>query len=230
MARYALLKCSLLILCLGVANLPAQELEMIPPPIPSVVPPEPPDPDTLPPPPPLEWSPLGPKDSADPPSVPGAVYVPPPQTEVPIAPLPPPLIETPLPGGPDPAQIELAKPDVEVWRPEGESPQIPPRRPNQLDQAYVTGTGPVWLRVQFDVRAAGKSVLVQPGRGITLDPPVAAMTVSPSGECTVLAQIAEGVDRSHVVFYCAGVKTILPVVRASLAKVEAQEALTGGGQ
>ena len=46
----------LLILCLAAASLPAQQAEMIPPPIPSVIPPEPPDPDTLPPP-QLEWEP-----------------------------------------------------------------------------------------------------------------------------------------------------------------------------
>jgi hypothetical protein len=47
MARSTHLRYILLILCLGVANLPAQQAEMIPPPIPSVLPPEPPDPDTL---------------------------------------------------------------------------------------------------------------------------------------------------------------------------------------
>lgn len=231
MARSTLLKYSLLIFCLGAANLRAQTLEMIPPPIPQVVPSPPPDPDDLPPPPQLEWSPLGPRDSGDPSNPQGAPeYVPPPQAEASVAPPPAPVVETPVSGIPDPSAMELAKPDVEIWRDESQWPQIPARRSNQLDPAYVTGTEPVWLNVQFNPVAAGKKVFVKPGRGITLDPPASVLTVSATGECVVLAQIAEGLARSHIVFYCEGVKTILPVLQASLAKVEEQEALTGGGQ
>lgn len=139
------------------------------------------------------------------------------------------MVETPLPGAPDPAQIELAKPDVEIWRAQSESPQIPPRRNNHLEQAYVTGTEPVWLRVQFDPLAARQDGVRQARQGITLDPPVTLLTVSPGGECLILAQIANGLVRSHIIFYCEGVKTVLPVVQASLAKVEEKEAETGGG-
>lgn len=230
MARSILFRHVLLILCLGAANLPAQEQGMIPPPIPSVLPPDPPDPDTLPPPPALAWDALPPRDSAEEPGTIGAVAVPPPQLEVSIAPPPPPMVETPLPGTPDPADKELAKPDVEIWRPEGDLPQIPARFSNQLDQAYVTGTALVILRVQFNRLAAGKRVFVKPGRGITLNPSATILTVSGSGECIVSAQLAEGLARSHIIFYCEGAKTVLPVVRASLAKVEEKEAESGGGQ
>lgn len=203
---------------------------MMPPPLPSVYTPPPPDPDTLPPPPPLVWEPLVPKGSQEQSSPPSALSVPPPQPEASIAPPPPPVLETPLPGGPDPAEMELAKPEVEIWREQSEWPQIPPRRFNQLDLAYITGTEPVALRVQFNPLAAGKRVFIKPGRGITVNPPVAILTVSSSGECIISAELAEGLARSHIVFYCEGVKTVLPVVRASLAKVEEKEAETGGGE
>lgn len=217
-----------LFLCLGAVNLPAQGPEMIPPPIPEVMPAPPPDPDTLPPPPELEWEPLGPKGSEEESGAPPAAYVPPPEPEASIAPPPPPFVETPLPGQPDPAEMELAKPEVEVWREESESPQVPERTSNQLEQAYIAGTDPVVLRVQFNPLAAGKIVCVKPGRGITLNPSVVFLTISSSGECIISAQLAESVARSHIIFYCENVKTILPVVRASLATVEAAEA--GGGQ
>jgi hypothetical protein len=229
MARSTLFRSTLLILCLSAANLLAQEPSMIPPPIPSVIPPEPLDPDTLPPPPQLEWAPLPPKDSEDPGGASAVAFVPPPQSETAIPPPPPPVVETPLAGQPDPAEIELVKPEVEVWRPEGELPQIPQRQLNQLDRAYIAGTAPVALRVQFDPQAAGKTVYVRPGRGVTLGA-AAPLTVSSSGECLLSAQLEEDFPRGHIIFYCEGVKTVLPLVRASLPIVEANEAATGGGE
>jgi hypothetical protein len=139
------------------------------------------------------------------------------------------MVETPLPGVPDPAQMELVKPEVEIWRTESESPQIPPRVSNRLAPAYFTGNAPVVLRVQFSPLAAGKIVYIKPGLGITLEPPQALLTVSSTGECVFQARFAEGLPRSHFVFYCEGVKTVLPVIRGSLATVEAMEAETGGG-
>jgi len=208
-----------LILCLCAASLPAQELQMQAPPIPDVIPAPPPDEYTLPAPPPLQWESLLPKAAEDQ-EPPGEVLdVPPPAAETPIAPPPPAIVETPLPGIPDPADLERAKPDVEIWRPQSEWPQVPERRSNRLDWAYVTGTEPVSLRVQFDPLLAGKSVYVRPGMGIALNPSVSVLTVSATGECIIVAQIAEGIDRSHIIFYCEGVKTVLPVMRAPLATV-----------
>ena len=223
------LRCFLftVVLCLGWANARAQEPVMVAPPIPSVIPPEPPDPDTLPPPPPLEWQSLVPKgaEAEQPPSV--AVDVPPPVLETAIPQPPPAMVETPLPGLPDPSELERAKPDVEIWRPLSESPQVPERRSNKLAWAYVTGTEPATLRVQFDPLLAGKEVYVRPGFGITLSPSAPILTISATGECIIAAQIAEGIDRSHITFYCEGVKTVLPLMRAPLATVIGAE---GDGQ
>jgi len=230
MARSTLLSYVLLILCLGAAHLPAQQAEMIPPPIPSVLLPEPPDPDTLPPPPQLTWEPLGPKGEEEGGGgVVATVVPPPPQPETPIPPPPPPMVETPVAGLPDPDKVEMAKPEVEIWREGSEWPQIPARTSNRLDKAYVTGTEPVWLRAQFNPAAAGKRVLVRPGQGITVDVTGAALTISSSGECLVQVQLAEGVNRSHLIFYCEGIRTVLPVVRAPLATVIGAEVETGGG-
>jgi hypothetical protein len=205
------------------ANSPAQQPLM--PPLPSVLLPEPPDPDTLPPPAQQEWESLTPKGADDLGGGGVVEFVPPEQPEASATPPPPPVIEIPLPVSP--AELVLARPNVEIWRAESESPQVPPRQFNKLAEAYVTGTEPVWLRVQFDPLAAGKTVYVKPSRGITLNPPASRMTISGSGECLFLAQVAEDFTRSHIIFYCEGIKTVLPVVRASLEKVEAME---GTGQ
>lgn len=230
MARSTLLGYLLLSLCLGAAHLVAQEPEMIPPPIPSVLAPEPPDPDTLPVPPQLQWEPLEAPGGDDGGSVTATIDVPPPQVEVALPAPPPPMEETPVAGLPDPEAVEMAKPQVEIWREGSEWPQIPARTANRLDKAYVTGTEPVWLRAQFNPAAAGKRVLVRPGRGITVVVTGAALTISSSGECLVQVQLVEGVDRSHLIFYCEGIRTVLPVVRASLTTVIGAETETGGGQ
>jgi hypothetical protein len=230
MAKLNLFRHTLVILCLGIANLPAQEPEMILPPLAPFYAAPPPDPATLPPPPQLEWQSLPPEDSAEEPVTAGTVPVPPPQAEALIAPPPPPEVETPFPGGPDPAQLELVRPEVEIWRGASEWPQIPPRRFNQLALAYIAGTEPVWLRVQFNSLAAGKSVSARPGRGLTLQPSNGILTVSSSGECLVLAQLHESVFQSHIIFYCEGVKTVLPISRAPLAIVIQAEEETGGGE
>jgi hypothetical protein len=216
-----------LCLFLSPANAPAQQPTPALPPIPAVMPPEPPDPDNLPAPPQLEWQSLNPKDEGElAPAEP--IDAPAPQAEPSVAPPPPPIVETPLSVSPTAVEIELAKPEVQIWRQESELPQIPVRSSNKLDQAYVTGTEPVWLKAQFDTRAVGKGVHVRPGRGLTVNPPGAVLTVSENGDCVVLAQLAQGVNRSHIIFYCQGIKTVLPVVGASLETVIDAEQQTGG--
>jgi hypothetical protein len=218
-----------LFLCLLAANLPAQDPQLIPPPPPAFYTVPPPDPDTLPPPPQLSWEPLTPRGSEEEGGGSATVSVPPPQLEVPIAPPPPPVTEPLLPGLPDPATAESARADVEVWRPEGESPQIPPRSLNRLAPAYVTGDALVTLRVQFDPAAAGKTVLTRPGRGIIIGANDGARTISPAGDCIIAAQLAAGCPRSHIIFYCQGIRTVLPIVRAPLPTVVEAEEETGGG-
>jgi hypothetical protein len=222
-SRYAL------ILCLGAASLSAQEPQMIPPPPPAPYTVPPPDPNTLPPPPQFEWAPLGPKDEGGEAGTADSISVPPTKDDIPIAP-PPPGVEIPVVDGFDPAQMELVKAEVEVWREDSEWPQIPPRHFNQLETAYITGIEPVWLRVQFSPQAAGKSVSAKAGRGLTLATANPVLTISSTGQCLVMAQLHESVFQSHIIFYCEGVKTILPISRASLETVQGAEAETGGGQ
>lgn len=225
----ASLRCFLftLLLCLGWTNAPAQEPEMRAPPIPEVLPPAPPDPYNLPAPPELQWESLTPKGSEEEQPSGELVDVPPPATESAIAPPPPATLEVPLPGIPDPADLERAKPDVEIWRPQSEWPQVPARRSNKLDLTYVSGTEPATLRVQFDPLLAGKSVYIRPGLGITLNPPAVTLTVPANGEIIIVALIAEGRDRSHITFYCEGVKTVLPVMRAPVPVIIQAEEETG---
>jgi hypothetical protein len=210
------------LLFLPPAKMRAQQPAM-PGPVPELASSPPPEPETLPPPPPMEWQPLGPKGSDDVGSGDVTVIATKPEPEASIAPPPLPLVETPIPGV-DFTKLELAKPEVEIWREDSEWPQKPQRHSNRLETAYIAGTAAVWLKVQFAPEAAGKLVSARPGPGITLQPPEGIFTVSSSGECIVLAQLQESVVLSHINFLCEGIKTVLPVSRATLATVEAKEA------
>jgi hypothetical protein len=233
MLNSSLSRCLLCVfsLLLWAANAPAQL--QIPPPLPdsSAVPP--PDPASLPPPPSLEWAPLPPRAPAEeepsntvPP--PGDLSVPAPQPEAVLPPAPVPDIAAFIPGQSSSSPVDGRASGVEVWREESASPQEPVRQGARFDQAYVAGIDLVSVRILFDPRAAGKTVIVKPGPGVTVDPPETEFRVGPTGDCVVSVAVNGTYLRSYISVYCDGLRTTLPLSRASLATVEAQEALTEG--
>ena len=96
-----------------------------------------------------------------------------------------------------------------------------------MDQALITGTDPVTIRLQFDPRAAGERITVIGARGVLIDPPEQVLTVSERGECLVAAHLIQGATRGHLLVYCKMIKTVVPLTRAPLARVQAEEARTG---
>ena len=128
---------------------------------------------------------------------------------------------------PDPAEIQRLTPRLQIWRATGLVPQTPSRHHDVLEYVYVPDGERATVLLQFDRRAAGERITVVPAGGLVLSSPEPSVTVSTNGECIVTVQLAEGVSRSHIIFYCGAVKTILPIARASLAKVVQQEAATG---
>lgn len=158
-----------------------------------------------------------------------AFIAPPPHPEPPIPTRVSPPIAMPS-GRPDPAVIRALTPDVEVWRTGGSRPQLPIRNGDHFNRVYVTGNQPTLLRLQFDPSVRGKSVAVSRGKGVRLAPPEQVLKVKPNGECVVSVFLQEGVQRSHVSFYCEGLTTALPLVRATESVVEANEDSNGGGR
>ncbi len=200
------------------------------PPLPAVVPTEPPDPDTLPPPPELEWAPLPAVVPPDVSIAPAAVPVPAPEPEVELEPAPAPEPAPFVPGASSGEGMEKGAEGIEVWREESVSPQMPPRRGPQFEKTYVEGTDPVLVRLQFDPLAAGTTVIVRPDPGATVIPPETEFQIGPTGECVISVALAPNYNKSRVNVYCDGFRTALPLSRAPLAVVEAQEALTEGGE
>ncbi|HEV2841621.1 MAG TPA: hypothetical protein VGW39_09880 [Chthoniobacterales bacterium] len=203
---------------------------MIAPPLPDFGTAPPPDPETLPAPPALEWEPLtppAPAQLADDPAPALDVPAPQPEAELPPPPVPPTLSFLPGAAG-EPS--EKGTKEIEVWREESISPQMPARLGVQFDETYITGTEPVVVRLQFDPRAAGKTVIVRPDPGAAVIPAETKFQVGPTGECIISVALAANCRMSRVNVYCDGFRTALPLARAPLAVVLEQEALTEGGE
>jgi hypothetical protein len=118
---------------------------------------------------------------------------------------------------------------VQVWRANATAPQTPVRRGLNLGQALLTGTESVSLQLFFDSSAAGKSLSVRPGGGVTLDPPDAVLQIRPTGECALTMTLDESIHRSSITFVCDGIKTRLQVQRVPAGIVAAAEAANTGG-
>ena len=78
------------------------------------------------------------------------------------------------------------------------------------DPAFVTGTNPMTLRLQFNPTAAGERVVVTAANGFSLNPPEQVLTVSFRGDCQISGQLAEGASRGHILIRCKMVKTVVP--------------------
>lgn len=149
--------------------------------------------------------------------------VPPPNPAPEIAPPPREAPAAFLIGPPDLQRIARAKPRIEVWRsgsikPQRLAPHEGPKRP-----AFVLGTEPVTIVLRFPPFLAGKSVTFMPGDGIALHPPQSFARIQSSGELVLTVELDSTQRGGGIVFVVEGVTTGLRLVRASLARVEAEE-------
>jgi hypothetical protein len=102
------------------------------------------------------------------------------------------------------------------------------RRGKRTDRALTTGTEPVTVRLQFHPQMAGERVVVIAANGFRFNPSQQVVTISSRGDCVLTGQLLEGATRGHFVAYCGMIQTVVPLVRTSLAKVQAEELRTGG--
>jgi hypothetical protein len=93
---------------------------------------------------------------------------------------------------------------------------------------YLNGTEQALMRLQFLPLAAGKAVIVQPGPGVTIDPPETKFQIGSTGECVVSVALDESFLQSEINVYCVGIRTRLPLSRSSREIVAAKEAETEG--
>lgn len=162
------------------------------------------------------------------PSPPPAPPVPPaPNPAPPISPPPAPEI-APVSAASGPAQWQTW--NVEVWNQDSTIPQRPARQGHRFEIAYLTGTEPAQVRLQFQPVAAGKSVIVKPGPGVTIDPPETALVIGATGECVVSVSLAGSFRQSDITVYYAGARITLPLARTTPEVVAARETARKGGR
>jgi hypothetical protein len=130
---------------------------------------------------------------------------------------------------PDPIQIQRLTPIVEVWSAGAVSPQVPIRHCRYLERAYVAGTDPVLIQLQFDPLIAGQIITVTASSGVILDPPTVTLAVGSTGDCAVTLRLCEGYAHGYVSFNCDGLQTTLPLSLATLAVVASHESANRKG-
>ena len=124
----------------------------------------------------------------------------------------------------------MAVPEIEVWRSQSSAPQVPARQHRRFELAYVVGKGPALVRLRFHPLTAGQAVVIQPGPGVTVDPADTEFRVEKNGECVISVALDGSFIRSDFNVYCCGVKTKVPLERATLETVEAKEAAGRSGR
>jgi hypothetical protein len=118
---------------------------------------------------------------------------------------------------------------VEVWTNGSTTPQRPTRRGHRFDEAYVTGTEPAFVRLQFELVAAGQSVIVKPGPGVTVDPPQRELAIEANGECLLSVSLTGSFRDSDITIYYLGNRITLPLARTlSVPGATAKSATKGG--
>jgi hypothetical protein len=160
--------------------------------------------------------------------------VPLPQPAKPLAPLALPPAVGFRSQGPSDAEIGRVIPDIEIWRPGSNIPQLPDshfQKTRRLVSVLLTGNQPVMVRLRFHPLSRGKVVLVRAARGVTLNPAGEAFSIPADGQCVIALSLDSGMTESHVSFACEGLTSTLVLTRTSPNNVAARESATpGAGQ
>jgi hypothetical protein len=153
---------------------------------------------------------------------PTAPPIPQPTPAFPVPPPnPAPALAMPAPPAPAPAssppslvQLQQLTPTVEIWRPTALSPELTTRRGDYLTPVSVAQNEILTIRLQFGLLAIGKTVVVTSAQGAMLDPPQQVLVVQSTGDCAVSVALSDGYSSGAIKFYCQGITTTLPLLRA----------------
>jgi hypothetical protein len=107
-------------------------------------------------------------------------------------------------------------------------PQKPGRRGRNFEMAYLIETQKAMIRLRFPPGAAGSTVVIKAGPGVTIDPPQSQFQIGPGGQCVVSLALDSDFAQSNIEVYFLGTGARLSLSRASAATVAAEEKRTGG--
>lgn len=230
MAKSVLLTFALLILRLGAANLLAQDLQMVPPPLPSSPLIPPPAPNAVPAPPQFEWEPIGPLPQLDPPIDLPQVSIIPPGVADPAMPLSAPPPVAPFIGGaPNPIDQWRATPRFEIWRSGAETPEIPVPAKEGWQRTLITNGVPVVVRLLFDPSMTGNPVTITISEGVLIQPAQEVVNIGAGGECLFTVDLdSRQEEGGEITFYTKQVTTGLLLAVASPEMIELMANQEGG--
>jgi hypothetical protein len=120
----------------------------------------------------------------------------------------------PMTKGPSPLYVQQLTPVVQVWRSNSLTPELPLRRGRYLSPILVAPSENVVVRLQFGAQASGKSVIVYPGPGVTINPSQQVYILPSTAECSMSVALGPSFLRGAVSFYCEGIITTLSLGRA----------------
>jgi hypothetical protein len=207
-----------LVVCLGWANAPAQEPQMMPPPLSGFSTVPIPGPNSLGPPPPLEWSPLPsapPGGQSGTISLPDSLFVSASESTTVFAPETPSNCAIFVNGQSDPALFQLVTPRIEIWRSGAEAPELPIQIKEGLQYTLIAPGNPIWVRLLFDPSLTGTTVAVTASDGVVMQPAASTIQIGPSGECLFTVDIiADLRGNAEIIFDAQQVTTGLRLTPA----------------
>jgi len=178
------------------------------PPVPRPTPVNPPSP-TIPP--TAIPSPAPPNPSPPPRSTP-PFYIPAPNPAPTIARATPPA-PGPITGRPSALYLQHLTPLIQVWWSDSLTPELPVRRGKYLSPVLIAPSETLIVRLQFGPQARGKSVIVRPGPGVTINPSQQVFVLPPTADCAMSVTLGQSFLRGAIHFYCEGLTTTLPLGR-----------------
>jgi hypothetical protein len=137
--------------------------------------------------------------------------------------MPAPPAPAPASNPPSLVQLQQLTPTVEIWRPTALAPEVPTRHGNYLTPVSIAPNEVVTVRLQFGPLAMGKAVVVTRAQGAVFDPPQQVLVVQSTGDCAVSVALSEGYPSGALKFYCQGITTTLPLLRAIPAQQPGQQ-------
>jgi len=170
-----------------------------------------------------------PPNRTPPPTSPPPFAIPAPDPAPTIARAAPPA-PGPVSGPPSALDLQQLTPVVQVWRSDSLTPELPVRRGRYLSPVLIAPSESVIVRLQFGPLARGKSVMVRPGPGVTINPSQQVFVLPSTADCAMSVTLDQSFLRGAISFYCEGLVTTLPLGRGVSAVPLINQAAPGGAR
>lgn len=127
---------------------------------------------------------------------------------------------------PNPAQFQRAVPRVEVWRSGSLVPELVIQR-GRIHPVRVSGAESLTLVLSWPPISAGKTVEVDGMRSVIVQPLQRSFVIGPTGQVSLVLQLATGAYKGEVSFTTDFVTSIIYLERVPASMIAASRGSTG---